>query len=134
MQRPHADPLISDLRAVVARDQVLSAPDELLVYECDGLPQHKFPPRAVIFPRSTEEVSEVIRVLSRAGVPFAPRGAGTGLSGGALALERGVIIELARMRRLLKVDVENRLAVVETGMVNAQLSRAVLPFGLYYVP
>lgn len=134
MQRVSADPLIADLCAAVGRDQILSAPDELLVYECDGLPQHKFPPRAVVFPRSTEEVAGVVRVLARAGVSFAPRGAGTGLSGGALALERGVIIELARMRRLLKVDVENRRALVETGMVNAQLSRAVLPFGLYYVP
>ncbi|HEV7905022.1 MAG TPA: FAD-linked oxidase C-terminal domain-containing protein, partial [Pyrinomonadaceae bacterium] len=70
----------------------------------------------------------------RARVSFAPRGAGTGLSGGALALDRGVVIELARMRRLLKVDVDNRLAVVETGMVNAKLSRAVAAHNLYYVP
>ena len=61
------------------------------MYECDGLPQHKFPPRAVIFPRSTEDVVEVMRVLAHAGVPFAPRGAGNGLSGGALALGRGVV-------------------------------------------
>jgi glycolate oxidase subunit GlcD len=128
------DTLIENLRAVVGRDSVLTEPDELLVYECDGLPQHKHRPRAVVFPASTEEVASVLRQLAREGVPFSPRGAGTGLSGGALALGSGVVIELARMRRLLKIDAENRLAVVQTGMVNAQLSRAAAPFGLHYVP
>ncbi|HEU4597916.1 MAG TPA: FAD-linked oxidase C-terminal domain-containing protein [Pyrinomonadaceae bacterium] len=129
-----ADTLINNLRAAIGREQVLSEAEELLVYESDGLTHYKFRPRAVVFPRSTEEVSEVVRVLAREGVSFAPRGAGTGLSGGALTLESGVCIELARMRRLLKVDLENRLAVVETGMVNAQVSRAVARHGLHYVP
>jgi glycolate oxidase subunit GlcD len=128
------DTLIENLRAAVGREAVLTEPDELIVYECDGLPQHKYPPRAVVFPASTEEVAETLRVLARLNVPFAPRGAGTGLSGGALAVNRGVVIELARMRRLLKLDVENGHARVETGMVNAQLSRAAAPFGLHYVP
>jgi glycolate oxidase subunit GlcD len=128
------DQLISTLRAVVGRDAVLNEPEELIVYECDGLPQHKYPPRAVVFPRATEEVAAVVRALAALGVPFAPRGAGTGLSGGALARDRGVIIELARMRRLLEIDPENRLAVVETGLVNAQLSRAASRYGLHYVP
>ncbi|HEV2707415.1 MAG TPA: FAD-linked oxidase C-terminal domain-containing protein [Pyrinomonadaceae bacterium] len=128
------DTLITSLRAFLKREQLLSQPDELLVYECDGLPQHKARPRAVVFPHSTAEVAEVMRVLMRERVPFAPRGAGTGLSGGALALGRGVVIETARMRRLLKVDVENRLAVVETGIVNALVSRAVAPHGLHYAP
>jgi glycolate oxidase subunit GlcD len=128
------DTLIENLRAAVGREAVLTEPDELLVYECDGLPQHKYTPRAVVFPASTEEVAEVLRVLARAQVPFAPRGAGTGLSGGALAVNRGVVIELARMRRLLKLDVENRLATVETGMVNAKLSSLAAPYGLHYVP
>ena len=128
------DPLIKNLRAIVGRENVLSEPEELLVYECDGLPQHKHPPRAVVFPTSTEETSEVLKLLSRDGVSFAPRGAGTGLSGGALAIDRGVVIELARMREILKIDTENRLAVVQTGLVNAHLSRAVAPYGLYYVP
>jgi glycolate oxidase subunit GlcD len=128
------DTLIEILRAAVGRDSVLTEPDELLVYECDGLPQHKYPPRAVVFPASTEEVASVLTLLAREGVPFSPRGAGTGLSGGALAVGSGVVIELARMRRLLKIDAENRFAVVQTGMVNAQLSRAAAPFGLHYVP
>src|ERR1700682_979330 len=128
------DQLIKNLRAIVGRENVLSEPEELLVYECDGLPQHKHPPRAVVFPTSTEETSEVLQLLAQEGVSFAPRGAGTGLSGGALAIDRGVVIELARMREILKIDTENRLAVVQTGLVNAHLSRAVAPYGLYYVP
>ena len=128
------DQLIKELSAIVGRENVLSEPEELLVYECDGLPQHKYPPCAVVFPTSTEETSEVLSLLSEAGVSFAPRGAGTGLSGGALAIDRGVVIELARMRAILKIDPENRLAVVQTGLVNAHLSRAVAPYGLYYAP
>src|SRR5712664_524389 len=128
------DALVEELREIVGEENVLSEPDELLVYECDGLPQHRHPPRAVVFPNSTEETSEVLEVLSDEGVSFAPRGAGTGLSGGALAVNRGVVIELARMRKILRVDPENRIAVVQTGLVNAHLSRAVAPYGLYYVP
>src|SRR5580765_1097606 len=128
------DELIDELREIVGRDNVLSERDELLVYECDGLPQHKHPPRAVVFPNSTEETSQVLALLHDEGVSFAPRGAGTGLSGGALAIDRGIVIELARMRKVLEIDRANRTARVQTGLVNAQLSRAVAPFGLYYVP
>lgn len=126
--------LVDELAEIVGYRSVLSEPDELMVYECDGLPQHKHMPRAVVFPTSTEQVSAALKVLARQGVSFAPRGAGTGLSGGALALGRGVVIELARMREILKIDPVNRIAVVQTGLVNAQLSRAVAPYGLYYVP
>jgi glycolate oxidase subunit GlcD len=128
------DNLIENLSAIVGREYVLSKPDELLVYECDGLPQHKHRPRAVVFPSSTEETSAIMRELARANVPFTPRGAGTGLSGGALALNSGVVIEMARMRQILRIDVENRLAVVQPGVVNLHVSRAVAPYGLYYVP
>ncbi|MDQ3472239.1 MAG: FAD-binding protein, partial [Acidobacteriota bacterium] len=128
------DTLIENLRAIVGREAVLADPAELLVYECDGLPQHKYLPRAVVFPTSTEETAEVMGVLQRARVPFTPRGAGTGLSGGALALERGVVIEMARMRRVLNIDDDNGTALVQTGVVNAQVSRAVAHLGLHYVP
>ncbi len=128
------DTLIKSLRALLSREQIISDPEELLVYECDGLTHYKALPRAVVLPHSTAEVSEVMRLLARERVAFVPRGAGTGLSGGALALDGGVQINLARMRRLLKVDTENRFAIVETGMVNAQLSRAVARHGLHYVP
>ncbi|CDM64313.1 FAD-binding oxidoreductase [Pyrinomonas methylaliphatogenes] len=126
--------LIAELGAIVGRDQVIAEPDELLVYECDGLPHHKSLPRAVVFPRSTEEAAEVVRTLARHKTPFTPRGAGTGLSGGATALDQSVIIELSRMRRILEIAPEDRLAVVETGVINAHLSRAAAPFGLYYAP
>src|ERR1041385_4371298 len=128
------DAIIDELRDIVGDENVLSEPDELLVYECDGLPQHKHPPRAVVFPNSTEETSEVLALLHAEGVSFAPRGAGTGLSGGALAVNHGIVIELARMRKVLEVDPENLTARVQTGLVNAQLSRAVAHHGLYYVP
>src|SRR5438477_9171037 len=98
------DAIIEELRDIVGDENVLSEPDQLLVYECDGLPQHKHRPRAVVFPSSTEETAGVMRALAKAGVPFTPRGAGTGLSGGALALNEGVVIELARMRKILKLD------------------------------
>src|SRR5437870_10909477 len=104
------EPIIDELRDIVGDKNVLSEPEELLVYECDGLPQHKHPPRAVVFPNSTEETSEVLTLLHDEGVSFAPRGAGTGLSGGALAVNRGVVIELARMRKILEVDREDRFA------------------------
>ncbi|HEU4835265.1 MAG TPA: FAD-linked oxidase C-terminal domain-containing protein [Pyrinomonadaceae bacterium] len=128
------DNLIDNLSQIVGRENVLSEPDELLVYECDGLPQHKHRPRAVVFPSSTEETSAIMRELARANVPFTPRGAGTGLSGGALALNSGVVIEMARMRKILRIDTEKRIAVVQPGVVNLHVSRAVAPFGLYYVP
>ena len=128
------DKLIDNLAAILGRENVLSKPDELMVYECDGLPHHKHRPRAVVFPSSTEETSAVMRELARAMVPFTPRGAGTGLSGGALALDSGVVIEMARMRKILRIDAENLQAVVQPGVVNLHVSRAVAAQGLYYVP
>ncbi|HVF42327.1 MAG TPA: FAD-binding protein, partial [Pyrinomonadaceae bacterium] len=128
------DALVKDLRSILTPGQVVSDAEELLVYECDGLTHYRHRPRAVVFPASTEEVSEVLKLLSRERVPLVPRGAGTGLSGGALAVGGSVCVELARMRRVLKVDAENRVAVVEAGVVNAQVSRAAAPHGLYYVP
>src|SRR6476620_7290057 len=104
------DELIQNLQSIVGSDNVLSKPDELLVYECDGLPQHKHRPRAVVFPSSTEQTAAVMKELAHAKVPFTPRGAGTGLSGGARALNDGVVIELARLRKILAVDPVNQLA------------------------
>ncbi|HKO44731.1 MAG TPA: FAD-linked oxidase C-terminal domain-containing protein [Pyrinomonadaceae bacterium] len=125
---------INNLRAIVGAQNVLTEPDELLVYECDGLPHHKYRPCAVVFPSSTEETSEVMRDLAKAGVAFTPRGAGTGLSGGALALNEGVVIELARMRKILNIDAANSTARVQPGVVNSHVSRAVAHLGLHYVP
>lgn len=122
------------MQQVVGRDNVLHDRTELLVYECDALTTHRTMPRAVVIVRSTAEVSEIVKLLDAANVPFVARGAGTGLSGGALALEGGVIIEMSRMNRILHISYEDRLAVVETGIVNINLTRAVEPAGYYYAP
>jgi glycolate oxidase subunit GlcD len=122
------------LRAIVGNDHVLTEPDQLLVYECDGLSIHRRLPQAVIFPTTTEQVSRAVKVLAEHHVPFVARGAGTGLSGGALAGEGAVIFEMARMNKVLKIDLENRLAVVEPGVINLMLTRAVADAGYYYAP
>ncbi|HEY8484324.1 MAG TPA: FAD-linked oxidase C-terminal domain-containing protein [Longimicrobiales bacterium] len=126
--------LAAELRRVVGDDGVITDPGALLVYESDGLTVYRVRPRAVVFPRGTEQVAAVVRLLADAGVPFVPRGAGTGLSGGALALEGSVVLSLARMNRILSIDPVNRRARVEPGVVNARLSRAAAPYGLHYAP
>jgi glycolate oxidase subunit GlcD len=122
------------LRAIVGESSLLLDPDELRVYECDGLPQHKSLPGGVAILRSTDEVARVVRALSEAKIPFLARGSGTGLSGGALALDGGFIIELGRLDRVLSIDPVDRLARVEVGVLNAEVSRRASPFGLYYSP
>jgi glycolate oxidase subunit GlcD len=125
---------IGDLKSLLGPQRVLTDLDQLLVYECDALSLHKHRPEAVLFPTTTEEVAQAVKILSRQGVPFVARGAGTGLSGGAVAPPGGVIIELARMNRILRIDYENRLAVVEPGVINIMLSRAVADAGFFYAP
>lgn len=105
-----------------------------MAYECDGYTVHKHPPRAVVFPSCTEEVAAVVKCLYEKKIPFIPRGAGTGLSGGAIPLGGEVIISLVKMKRLLHVDYENRLAVVEPGFVNLKLTNSVASKGYYYAP
>jgi len=128
------DDLLAALCDVVGAAHCLSRPEDLLAYECDGLTLHGELPAAVVLPRDADEVARVVRACRVAGVPFVPRGAGTGLSGGAIAMHGGVVIECSRMDRILAVDVANRLAVVQPGLVNAALSRAVAPHGLFYAP
>ena len=127
-------PTINSLKSVLGEKFVLTDPDELLVYESDALTIHKLMPSAVIIPGSAEQVAEAVKILAQARIPFAPRGAGTGLSGGALAMGGAVIVELARLNRILKLDYENRLAIVETGVINVHLSQATSPFGYHYAP
>jgi glycolate oxidase subunit GlcD len=122
------------LETLLGPQGVLHRPEHLLVYECDGSTAFKRAPELVVLPRSTDEVRAVVRACADAGAPFLGRGAGTGISGGAIAAEGGVIIAMNRMNRLLSVDRDNRLARVETGMVNLELSRAVAGHGLYFAP
>jgi len=107
---------------------------ELLAYECDGQTLHASRPSAVVLPGCRDEVVAVVKACRAGGVPFVPRGAGTGLSGGATACDGAVVIECSRMQRILEVDAENRFAVVEPGLVNLALSQAVASLGLFYAP
>ena len=122
------------LCGVVGDAWVIIDPDRLLAYESDGLTAYRRTPLAVVLPRTTEEVSHVLGILSQEGVPVVPRGAGTGLSGGALADGDAVVVGTARMTDLLQIDPDNRLARVQPGMINANLTTAAEPFGLYYAP
>jgi glycolate oxidase subunit GlcD len=126
--------LIDNLRAIVGDGHCLARRDELIPYECDGLTLHGEMPSAVVLPRDTDEVARVVRACRRFDVPFVPRGAGTGLSGGAIAMEGGVVIECSRLDRILEIDAEDRIAVVQPGLLNAALSKAVARHGLFYAP
>src|SRR2546427_6488687 len=123
-----------ELEGLLGKGAVLSDPEELLVYESDGLTLCQALADFVVFPTSVEQVSAVVRLANRESVPFVARGAGTGLSGGCLPAEGGLVISLMRMNRVLEVDYENQLAVVEPGLVNLHLSWAVGPKGFYYAP
>ena len=123
-----------ELESIVGAGGVLSDPDELLVYESDGLTLFRALADFIVFPRSAEEVSAVVKLANRERVPFVARGAGTGLSGGCLPAEGGLVLSLMRMNRVLEVDYDNHLAVVEPGLVNLHLSWAVGPRGYYYAP
>ncbi len=129
-----ASELIAALKQVLGPDDVLSDPAELLVYECDGFTIARARPSAVVFPRSTEQVVAVVRLLQQHGVQIVPRGSGTGLAGGCVAYENGVIISTVRMNRILEIDVANRVAHVQAGVRNTELSDAVarLPGGAAY--
>ncbi|OGU02182.1 MAG: glycolate oxidase subunit GlcD [Gemmatimonadetes bacterium GWC2_71_10] len=122
------------LERVVGARFVKTAPAELATYAMDGLPTQRRVPRLVVFPGSAAEVRAVVALLARARVPFVARGAGTGLSGGALAEAPAVLVTLTRLARIVAVDAANRRAVVEPGVVNATLSRRVAPLGLMYAP
>ena len=126
--------LVAELSAALGADNVLSDPSEILVYESDGSTMHDVRPGAVVYPRGTDQIVAVVTACARAGVPFVARGAGTGLSGGAMALGHGVIVALNRMNRILAVDAENRRAVVEPGVVNLSVTKAAAPYGLYFAP
>lgn len=125
--------LTDRLADVVGPRGVLRRPSELVVYRSDGLPGYSKQPRIAVFPRTRDEVIGVVRVLADAKVPFVPRGAGTGLSGGALA-DDVVLVGLNRLTRILSIDPVERLAVVEPGVVNVALTRAAMPYGLHYAP
>lgn len=126
--------LVAQLAEIVGRDGLLSAREELLVYECDGYTIEKNSPDVVVFPTTTEQVVAIVKACVAANVPFVPRGAGTSLAGGCLPVGGGVMIALTRMRRILEVNLEDRYAVVEPGLVNVHLTNHLKGSGLHYAP
>jgi len=126
--------LVEALTGIVGARHVRTAPAERLTYARDGLPTHRRVPAVVVLPGSRDELVAVVRLLAAHDVPFVPRGAGTGLSGGALADGAAVLLVLTRLNRILSLDPANRVAVVEPGVVNVRLSAAAAPHGLYYAP
>ncbi|CAN1213380.1 glycolate oxidase subunit GlcD [Tumidithrix helvetica PCC 7403] len=127
-------PIIRKFEAIVGAKNVVRTREELLAYECDGLTSYKQQPAVVVLPRTTEEVSEIVKVCDRFALPFLARGSGTGLSGGALPLENSVLIVTALMKRILKVDLENQRVVVQPGVINNWVTQAVSGAGFYYAP
>lgn len=126
--------LVTDLRNLLDRDRVISNPTQLIVYECDGLVLNRRLPDVVVYPQSTEEVARIVTLCSRHSAPVVPRGAGTGLSGGAVAANGGVIMEMSRMNRILEIDYEDEIAVVQPGVVNLDLSKATSRQGFHFAP
>src|SRR5437660_4420131 len=125
--------ILDQFRAIVGRG-LISEPSQLHTYECDGLTNFRVMPLAVLLPKSTEEVQAVVRLCNREKIPFVARGSGTGLSGGALPVDKGIVISLARMNRILEVDLPNARVVVEPGVINAEVTARVAPQGYFYAP
>ncbi|HWV87590.1 MAG TPA: FAD-linked oxidase C-terminal domain-containing protein [Capillimicrobium sp.] len=129
-----SEAILGDLRALGLGERLLTAPAELAVFASDALTAFHQRPMAVVLAETQDEVVGVVRACHRRGVPFVARGSGTSLSGGSLPLEGGVLIALNRLNRVRRVDPQARLAVVEPGVVNLDVSRAVAPYGLHYAP
>lgn len=126
--------LVTRLRDAVGSGNVLSAHSELLVYECDGFTIEKNSPDVVVFPHTTEQVAAVVKICNELNVPFLPRGAGTSLAGGCLPVGGGVMLVLTRMKEILEINVRDRYAVVQPGVVNVWLTNALKGTGLHYAP
>ena len=126
--------VIQALSDVLPADAILSNNEVLRPYECDGLTAYHRLPFAVVLPTSTEQIQQVVKVCNKLGVPIVARGAGTGLSGGALPHEQGIVLSLARLNRILEIDTQNLQARVQPGVRNIAISQAVDAHGLFYAP
>jgi glycolate oxidase len=127
-------PILKEFEAVLGKDGVVRRKDELLTYECDGLTAYRKRPAVVVLPRTTEQVAAVVKICDRHQIPWVARGAGTGLSGGALPVEDCVLIVTARMKQILDIDLENQRVVVQPGVINNWVTQAVSGAGFYYAP
>ncbi|HBQ99741.1 MULTISPECIES: FAD-linked oxidase C-terminal domain-containing protein [unclassified Roseofilum] len=126
--------IIRDFEQVLGRKSVIQRKEELLTYECDGLTSYRVRPKLVLLPRDTEEVAATVKLCDRYQLPWVARGAGTGLSGGALPVENGVLISTAFMRNILDIDLENQQVVVQPAVINNWVTEAVSGAGFYYAP
>ncbi len=126
--------ILDELRAIVDGRGLISSPEELHTYECDGLTNLRVLPRAVLLPTSTDQVQAIVRICHRERIPFVARGSGTGLSGGALPVENGIVISLARMNRILEVDFPNARVVVEPGVINLDVTGRIEHNEYFYAP
>jgi glycolate oxidase len=126
--------VVAEFREIVGHTGVLTEREDLRTYECDGLTNFRVVPTAVLLPENAQQVQAIVRVCHREKLPFVARGSGTGLSGGALPVEGGVVISLARMNHILEVDYVNGRAVVEPGVINSNVTLEVSPRGYFYAP
>ncbi|MGI8588729.1 MAG: FAD-linked oxidase C-terminal domain-containing protein [Chloroflexia bacterium] len=126
--------IVNEFRAILGEAGVITQPEQLQTYECDGLTNYRVVPEAVLLPTTTAQVQAVVRVCHRERIGFVARGSGTGLSGGALPVKGGVVIGLARMNRIVEVDLPNARVVVEPGVINAHVTDAVAGAGYFYAP
>jgi glycolate oxidase len=126
--------VVHRLAALLPPDRLLTRPAELAVYESDGLTAFHARPLAVVVPETADEVVAVVRLCRELAIPFVARGSGTSLCGGSLPVADGIVIALNRLNRILRLDPDERIAVVEPGVVNTQVTVAAAPFGLYYAP
>ena len=125
--------LLAELQTFLPPERLVVKPDDLFAYECDAQTFDKALPLGVAFPESTAEVSRIVQLCAKHNVPFVPRGAGTGLSGGVVAVG-SLVISTARLNKILEIDVVDRQAWVQPGVVNMHLSKAVAADGLHYAP
>jgi len=126
--------ILHEFRELVCDRGLIASPEELHTYECDGLTNFRVMPLAVLLPSDTQQVQAIVRVCHRERIPFVARGSGTGLSGGALPVENGVVISLARMNRILEVDLPNARVIVEPGVINLDVTGRVQPHQYFYAP
>jgi glycolate oxidase len=129
-----SDPLLSSLSQIYPTDRVLTQPAALAPYECDALTATRVRPQAVVLPETQDEVIETVRLCYRLGVPFVARGSGTSLSGGSQPLADGIVVALNRLNRIVHIDPAARIAMVEPGVINLDVSKAAAPHNLYYAP
>jgi len=134
----HRDPAVSqairELRLLLGEESLLERPADLLAYDGDAYPGARQLPAAVALPKTTEQVAAIVRLCNRYGVPYVPRGAGTGLSGGATPTPGCLVVSLARMNEILEIDVPNRRVIAQVGCTNARISEIVQAYGLHFAP